>query len=173
MPIELTAKKTQRSRPVIVVAAGKSGGLDDVARRWATENGFDGQAGRVLIVPGADGRAAGALLGTGQAEAAEAALLSGSLARELPDGNWHFAEPGAGDDLAMSAAGLLLGDYQFTRYCTGQARKIRFCIPAVAARKEASRVAEAVCLTRDLINTPASDMDRMPWKRKSESLPAK
>ncbi|MEZ5810501.1 MAG: leucyl aminopeptidase family protein [Rhizobiaceae bacterium] len=128
----------------------------EIACRWAVDNGFDGQAGRVLVVPGADGAAAGALLGIGDRQGAEAALLAGGLADKLPEGHWHFAE--APDDPEVAALALLLGGYRFTRYGARPAADIRFAVPSTKLRAQAGRVASGVCLARDLINTPASDM---------------
>ncbi len=158
MPIELTSRRAENSRPVTIVAAealAKSV-IDDSALRWSRENGFDGQAGRVLVVPGADGRASGALLGIGKSAPAEAALLTGSLASDLPEGNWHFADVPERVELAMQ--GLVMGGYRFTRYGAKPGNRVRFAVPEGASKGEIERIADGVALSRDLINTPASDM---------------
>lgn len=158
MPIELTNKRTTRSRPVTIVPAGalSSSVSDESALRWAGENRFEGQAGRVLIIPGSEGKAAGALLGVGDLSDAEAALATGSLARDLPAGSWHFSDAPSQPELAV--IGMLLGGYRYSRYKTVPDRKIKFAIPAGANAAEAERIAHGSCLARDLINTPASDM---------------
>src|SRR5690242_18669034 len=97
MPLELIDRKARNSRPVYVVAKGALGstGLDASALAWAKGNGFDGEAGRVLTVPGAGGEVAAALFGTGKDEGAFVPLATGTLARNLPDGDWHFETPPA------------------------------------------------------------------------------
>lgn len=158
MPIELTDRRAAKSRPVTIVPAGalKNSVSDNSALRWAGESGFEGQAGRVLVIPAGDGSAAGALLGVGDLSDAEAALASGSLARNLPAGNWHFSETPSQAELTV--IGLLLGGYRYSRYKAVPDRQIRFAIPARTDGEAAKRIAQGSCLARDLINTPASDM---------------
>ncbi|MEX0345623.1 MAG: M17 family metallopeptidase [Rhizobiaceae bacterium] len=158
MALELTTRKSSNSRPVYMIAEG-SGDLKvlpDAAKRWAGENRFRGQAGRVLVVPGSDGSAAAALLGTGKLTGAQATLCAGSLAKELPDGKWHFEL--ATEDRLSAATALMLGGYEFTAYRSAKSRKLVFAVPNAASKGDAERVAGGCNLARDLINTPASDM---------------
>lgn len=158
MPLELTTRKGSNSRPVYLIAEG--GGdlkaLPDTAKRWAGENRFRGQAGRVLVVPGSDGSAAAALVGTGKLIGAQATLCVGSLAKELPEGRWHFEL--APEEQLSAATALLLGGYEFTAYRSKRSRKLVFAVPNVTSKGEAERIAGGYNLARDLINTPASDM---------------
>jgi leucyl aminopeptidase len=158
MPLELIDRKARNSRPVYVIAKGALGtaGLDPSALAWAKGNGFDGDAGRVLAVPGTGGEVAAALFGTGRDEGAFAPLATGTLARNLPDGDWHFAAPPV-DPLGASL-GLLLGSYSFLRYGKKPGRYIRFALPAGVDGARVRRIADGVFLARDLINTPTNDM---------------
>ncbi len=158
MPIELTVRQSKQSRPITLVRKGKLRGakVEASARRWAEQNGFNGQAGRVLAYADADGDVAGAFMGIGDIEGPDTALLSGSLARDLPDGQWHFAVPPAHAELAL--IGLLLGGYRFDRYGASSGRDIRFAVPQGTAGAEPERIAAGSTLARDLINTPANDM---------------
>lgn len=153
MPVELVAKKPRKALPVHLV---RKDGLDSVqlppeAFAWAKANGFSGEAGRTLVLPGKDGEIGGALFGAG-----ESALQTGSLARALPAGDWHFAETPANPEL--SALGLVLGGYVFTRYGKRPGKALRFALPAGADADLIGRVAEGIFLVRDLVNTPTSDM---------------
>jgi leucyl aminopeptidase len=156
MTLELRPEISPVSRPVYPVAKG---GLDDAplpaaAAAWAASCGFDGEAGAVLLVPGEGGSVAGALLGLGHET--DSRLVAGVLAKALPAGDWHFAA--APPSPALTALALRLGDYVFTRYGKKPGKAIGFAWPDAVERAGADRRAEAVCLVRDLINTPSNDM---------------
>ncbi|TGT63049.1 leucyl aminopeptidase family protein, partial [bacterium M00.F.Ca.ET.159.01.1.1] len=108
---------------------------------------------RTLILPGEGGALAGALYGTGDGESQ---LAAGALARSLPEGEWHFAQDLPAPDLAALA--LILGGYVFTRYGKKPGKALRFALPSGADGAHVRRVAEGIFLTRDLVNTPTSDM---------------
>lgn len=157
MPIELVEKKPRTSRPIHLVEKDglNQSGLDDETLTWAEATGFNGEAGRSLLVPGRGGKVAATLFGIGRPEET-AALGAGALARALPEGDWHFAAPPADPDL--STLGVVLGGYVFTRYGKKPGKDIRLAVPAGADIARLRRTAEAVSLTRDLVNTPTNDM---------------
>ena len=157
MPVELIEKKPRGSRPIHLVGPGglADAGLAPRDLSWAEANGFEGESGRTLLVPDADGKLAAALFGLGK-PGNGAALRFGALAKALPDGDWHFA--GSPDNPALSALGVMLGSYAFTRYGRNPGRHIRLAAPARADAAYLRRAAEAVFLTRDLVNTPTNDM---------------
>src|SRR5690554_4285468 len=109
MPLQLTEKPAAGSLPVYVVTKDsfRTVDLGTGARAWAEANGFTGQEGRVLILPDENGRVAGALLGATAEQGGFSGLATGTLARRLPAGNWHFATDM--EDGALAALGLMLG----------------------------------------------------------------
>jgi leucyl aminopeptidase len=160
MPVEISATRSQASRPVWLVAEKSDIGSLDLpqgAVDWAKAHGFEGRSGALQTFPGADGRLAGALFGTGKPDGGhEARLLAGKLARLLPAGDWHIEGDIADPDLAALA--FLLGGYVFTRYRKAEAdRDIRLALP-LTDENDVRRQADAVFLARDLVNTPANDM---------------
>jgi leucyl aminopeptidase len=158
MAIEFTARAGRRSLPIHCVRKGalQAAGLDAAAAAWARANDFDGKAGRVLPLPGRDGAIAGALFGRGKRDDEFGALAYGALAKSLPEGDWHLAA--AVDNPTLAAIGLKLGGYVFTRYGKETGRDLVFALPDGADRPRVDRVAAAVFLTRDLVNTPTNDM---------------
>src|SRR5690606_15179286 len=74
----------------------------------------------------------------------------------LPPGDWYFdtapARPG------LTALGLMLGGYVFTRYGRKEGPELRLACPPGVKADALTRIAGGVFLTRDLINTPANDM---------------
>lgn len=111
----------------------------------------------MLVLPGRDGAIAGALFGTGEApENGQPQLIAGKLARNLPEGDWHIeGKPG---DAGLAALAFLMGGYSFTRYRKANGKTVRLALPEGADASETRRLAEAVTLVRDLINTPANDV---------------
>jgi len=134
-------------------------GLDPAKRTWVEAKGFKAGLGEVVVLPSADGAPVGALVGHGddQARARQRFGLSAARAR-LPQGTWRLETDLTGDALDEAALGWLLAGYRFGRYKEQPAPKAGLVAPdgVDAARIEAIAAGEA--LTRDLINTPASDM---------------
>src|SRR5438552_643859 len=169
MPVELVVKKSEAALPVYLL--GKDGldgtGLPPPIIAWARANGFSGQAGRTLILPGDGGALAGALFGIGDGESQ---LAVGALARSLPEGEWHFAQDLPAPDLAALA--LVLGGYVFTRYGKKPGKALPFALPSGADGAHVRRIADGVFLTRDLVNTPTSDMGPDELEQAAQTLAA-
>jgi leucyl aminopeptidase len=134
-------------------------GQDAHVRTWAEATGFDGSAGRVLVVPDAAGRIAMAVAGLGsQRDVARERFVFAKARAALPAGTYRLMPGLAGGALEEAALGWLLAGYRFGRYATATPPKADLVAPEGidAGRLEAIAAGEA--LTRDLINTPASDM---------------
>lgn len=159
MTVEIVTAKSADSRPIWFIGKNK---IDQIAliadaQSWAKANDFNGEAGRVLVLPGKDGSIAGALFGTGDDEqGGQSQLLAGKLARSLPEGDWHIE--GKPEHAELTALAFLMGGYSFTRYRKGSSKIIRLAVPESVDAAETQRIADAVTLTRDLINTPTNDM---------------
>ena len=129
--------------------------LDAPARAFADAANFNPKPGRYLVLPGADGLG-GVLFGIEATGETTDPFLPGSLANQLPDGFYRFANDPS--DARLAALAFALGTYRFTRYRKAEARKVKLDLPQSIDLEELDRVVEAVALARDLINTPANDM---------------
>jgi leucyl aminopeptidase len=79
------------------------------------------------------------------------------LVASLPSGLYRFAnEP---HDATLAALSWLLSGYRFRRYKANGGELPRLCVPENVDAARIERIARAVVLGRDLINTPANDMD--------------
>ena len=97
------------------------------------------------------------LVGLPEGEAAMWAFAG--LSDMLPEGGYRIADPPEGGDPTRLALGWALGTYAFTRYRDKKKPSgARLVWPKGADRAQVERLAGAVFLARDLINTPASDM---------------
>lgn len=153
------------SRPIwLVTPAILAGGtLPQEAVNWANANGYKGKYGQLLILADGKGNITGALFGVEPAasdKSGEARLIAGKLARLLPAGHWHTQN--TAEDSGLFALGFLLGGYQFNRYkqdaAAEEQQSVQLFVEGLTDRAEIRRLAEASAMTRDLINTPTSDM---------------
>jgi leucyl aminopeptidase len=159
------ADPTAASLPLHVVDAdGLAAFLDGPGAPWSawlTSTGFEAGLGELRLLPGADGGLVGAVVGHGTARARRRQRFG--LARavsSLPGGTWHLYHTLNQADLREAVLGWLLASYRFTRYRPGKPAPApaRLKAPAGIDAARIAAMAEAEFLTRDLINTPASDM---------------
>ncbi len=130
----------------------------DPVRLWVERTGFSAKLGSTLAVPDRDGGLALAVAGYGTAAArARGRFHLAAAAAALPEATYRFEglDPARAQEESL---GWLLAGYAFERYRAQSPAKARLVAPegVDAARLEAIAAGEA--LTRDLINTPASDM---------------
>lgn len=121
-------------------------------RTFAESTGFDGGAGKIAALPGPGGHLEQVLIGIGDGADPFAAAALG----KLPGGDFILGD--GWTDPFSSALGVLLGLYRFENYVSSKRSEIRLAPPAGEDAGELRRVADAVTLTRDLINTPANDL---------------
>jgi leucyl aminopeptidase len=122
------------------------------ARAALAAAGFAGREGELMpLMAGA--KVACWVLGLGDGHDSFAAA---ALAEKLPDGVYRLGETGM--DTASVTLAWLLGSYSFSRYKSKKPRAVKLVLPPGVDGAEISRIAEAVFLARDLINTPANDL---------------
>nr|WP_256515466.1 leucyl aminopeptidase family protein [Alsobacter ponti] len=130
--------------------------LGDGVAAFAQAQGFEGKAGQTAFAPGAGGKPAAVLWGVGDGVRPSDPFLPAKLA-QLPEGVYRL--DGFGGDATLAALAFALGGYRFDRYRARPApRAVRLVMPDGVDGDAVRRVAEAVAMGRDLINTPASDL---------------
>lgn len=158
MPLTFAAP-TPDSIPLYVIDADHCDAIPKAATRWASAHGFDGASGKVLTVPDSDGTIAMALVGQGtKATRKRGRFHIARAARLLPPGTYHIAGGLAEQDLEQAALGWLLESYAFDRYRKETPAAAALVAPAGIDAARIEIIAAGEALTRDLINTPASDM---------------
>ncbi len=141
--------------------AGWAAEQPDTVRCWVTANEFDGTLGQCLSVPGPEGTPAMALMGFGTPRRrARGRFHLAAAAAALPAGTYRIAGGLPADEAEQEALGWLLASYSFDTYrATEGKRSLPLLIaPAGVNASRLEVLAEAECMTRDLINTPANDM---------------
>ena len=149
-------KTTISIRPVLTKDLAKTlNALPANDANWAKANGFKAKAGQILALPRQKGKLGGYLFGLGKGDEPYAA---GTLSAQLPNGTYWLTGPipGASDaDVAFSWA---MGTYKYDRYTKKPGAKPKLVVSNAGVADEANRLARAISLTRDLINTPANDL---------------
>lgn len=128
----------------------------DRIQAWIESAGMKPKAGRVLLLPNEAGKADRALL---ILEDETDHWSWGAAASNLPEGRYRLdPEPEDAADAGRACLGWALGSYRFDRYKPRDDSQRELVWPSKADRAEITAIAGAVYLTRDLVNTPASDM---------------
>ncbi|WP_136636394.1 leucyl aminopeptidase family protein [Pseudooceanicola onchidii] len=162
MPLTF-AQDPDAALPLHVIDAdaleGWLSGQEAAVQTWVKATGFAAGLGEVTLVPDANGAPVMALAGYGAAaRRARGRFTLAAAAAKLPQGDYRLAGDLSGIAVEEEALGWLLSGYAFDRYAPAHGTTARLVAPdgIDAARIEAIAAGEA--LTRDLINTPASDM---------------
>jgi leucyl aminopeptidase len=145
-------------RPLHIVSQGMLAAWQDeasgVVKCLVEASGFNAKNGEVLLIPRGK-KPPLTLLGAGKAKDA---FALGNGANLLPEGDYALTlAPGHIDrqDLALA---WLMGAYAFERYTPRKRAPARLYIRAAEAGA-ARTTAKAVYLARDLVNTPAADLN--------------
>ena len=131
----------------------------DRVQAWLKGSGFEAGLGEVRLVPGPDGAVSGAVAGLGTAKAR--ARLRFGIVRAfagLPGGAWRLVGELSQEQRDEAALGSLLAQYRFDRYRPAKAVEPVLLVPEGVDAARLLAMAEGEFLTRDLVNTPASDM---------------
>jgi len=127
---------------------------------WFAAHDFKARFGQALILPSPDGSPSKALVGLGQgSETRRNRFALGAARAKLPDGVYSLVSTLSPQALENEYLGWMLAGYVFDRYKSRTTSGAQMAAPddaTLIARVEAMAAGEA--LTRDLINTPASDM---------------
>ena len=130
--------------------------LSETERAYARAVGFSGALSQIACLPGNGGEISRILFGCGGRQVAAEPMLVGSLAKSLPPGGYRISGPAGSDRLAALA--FLLGGYRFDKFKKQDAERPRLFVDEDVDRDALLRQADAVYLTRDMINRPANDL---------------
>jgi leucyl aminopeptidase len=132
-------------------------GLPAQARQFASANGFAAKPGSCLTLPDADGNIVQVLFGLEDETSKSRDLFRpGLLPGLLPAGLYRFAN--APHDMRLATLAFALGSYRFSRYRKNDPPGVRLVPSDGIDVADVARMAEAVAMARDLINTPSNDM---------------
>lgn len=127
---------------------------------WLAASGFKAGLGELRLLPAKDG-VAGAVVGMGTADARARSRFGVSKSfSDLPAGVWHFEGDMTETEAKEATLAWLLSSYRFDRYRPTKTKTDHplLKLPKGLDPEPLLAMAEGEFLTRDLINTPASDM---------------
>ncbi|MBD0865801.1 MAG: leucyl aminopeptidase family protein [Rhodobacteraceae bacterium] len=131
----------------------------DRVRRWADASGFTGSGGDVVMVPDDAGHPTRGLIGFGTpTQRKRGRFMLAKAAAKLPMGTYQLVTDLPVDILETECLGWILAGYTFTRYRDVSVTDRRLVAPDGVDTARIQAIAAGEVLTRDLINTPASDM---------------
>ena len=123
--------------------------LSAAAAAHARHVGFEGKPGQYAMLPETAG------ISVLYGDSAGQGFAPGKLVNLLPKGTYIFANEAANPEAA--ALSWLLSSYRFAAYKT-QAEPPRLVAPKGVKAAKVERLASAISMGRDLINTPANDL---------------
>lgn len=131
----------------------------DAVQTWLTAQGFTAALGQAVTIAGPEGAPSMAVVGIGTKNSRKRGRFHlAAAAGKLPKGDYQIVS-GLGDDVAANEAlGWLLAGYRFDRYRKQSPLLARLVAPQSVNAAQLEAIAAGEGLTRDLINTPASDM---------------
>ena len=146
-------------------------GQPDAVQTWVNSQPFKGAIGQALSIPNPDGTPAMALIGYGTPATRQRGRFHLAAAcGKLPKGSYTIASGLPAEDTANEALGWLLSAYRFDRYATRPAAEAQLVAPDGIDAAQIEALAAGEALTRDLINTPASDMGPPDLERAARDL---
>lgn len=126
---------------------------------WVDTMGFKASFGATLVIPGEDGVIQAALAGMGAESSRQRERFAlGAARKSLPAQTYHLESDLAETELRAELLGWLLSGYRFDRYREQVGALADLHCPEGINAAELEAIAAGERLTRDLINTPASDM---------------
>ncbi len=160
-PAKILLPAGANAKAIPIIAATKSGwpalekSLPEKTRNWVRAHGFTGESGKHIAIPGPGNAIGQVIAGFAEHQASDPFVL-GRLSRALPCGTYRFDD--GFENPRLAALGWCLEAYGFDAYRKRAREPACLVCPANVDRAEVLRAAEAAFLTRDLINTPASNM---------------
>ena len=142
--------------PMSIVAAAAwpqaRGQLPATTQNWADAQNFTGAAGSCLQVPNGEGAIAQVIVGSNGGDGFKLAWLC----RQLPPGTYVFDTLNSESRRFVELAWCLEA-YGFDRYKTQAKKSARLVCGSHVDYEAVVRLANAVFMVRDLINTPSND----------------
>lgn len=137
----------------------------ELIQAWLSNSGFEGKGYR--LIPKQDGQLDQVVV---VVEDRDSVWQLSDLAKTLPKANFYLQ--GDAEQLSAASLGWILGQYQFTVYKEGEELATLY-VDDQAVIDDAISLASGVCLTRDLVNTPAGDMMPQHLSEVMQTLAAK
>lgn len=161
LPANHSSSSSERVIPIHLVEGElhECGGPDSISAAqtaWAKATGFSGSAGQLCLLPDENGALVAVAIGVD----ADDPFFLGDAARKLPPETFRLANSPEDQRTAeLVVLGWCLGSYHFERYKSEAKPRPGLICPDNVAFDDIGRASVATTVARDLINTPANDMN--------------
>jgi leucyl aminopeptidase len=125
-------------------------------QKWLKANNFLAKPESCLPVPGKDGTISSIIAGV---ESPYNIWSIAHLPAKIPEGIYHLEGDFNKEEAGKLALGFALATYEFTRYKKSGKKFPQLIVPRNCDVPLAKSFFGAICWARDLINTPANDMN--------------
>ncbi|MGB3246948.1 MAG: leucyl aminopeptidase family protein, partial [Sulfitobacter sp.] len=171
------APATAATVPLHVIASDSFdawlNGQTDPVRNWVTSQGFKGAIGQALTIAGENGLPEMALAGYGDTQTRKRGRFHlAAAATKLPNASYQIVAGLPETELENEALGWLLSGYRFDRYAKQSGALAELVAPEGINTQLVDALAKGETLTRNLINTPASDMGPPDLEQAARDLAA-
>jgi leucyl aminopeptidase len=158
---QLTQKISAQDVPIVLISEAQFSAWEkkqsNATRNWLKLQSFEAKPGSICQIPATSGVLEKVLLGVHP----QFNLWNfAALAEQLPAQHTYFLEDTKLKPALIQEAllGWMLGCYRYTAYKPLTRNFPLLRIPAKAHAEAAYQMAQAICLTRELINRPANDL---------------
>ncbi|MGI9333212.1 MAG: leucyl aminopeptidase family protein [Gammaproteobacteria bacterium] len=160
----LLARKPSNACPITPLTATELAswlrGQSAAVKRWVKSTGFKAEPYTTCLMPDTAGGVQRVLTGV---QAPDDPFALAHLPSVLPAGNYFLdtaleKNGWSRERIEQSAIGFGLGCYRFDRYKKTERPGARLALPSGCDTRAVVARVQGLCLTRDLINTPAQDM---------------
>ncbi|MCY4304637.1 MAG: leucyl aminopeptidase family protein [Aestuariivita sp.] len=129
-------------------------------RNWVTTNGFKAKFTQVLPIPNSDGLVDFAVMGIGNStDYARNRFVVAAAVQKLPVTTYRISSEPPLDQKEIECLGWLLSHYRFDHYKNAKSDFAQLIAPEDIDAKRIEIIANSEVFIRDLINTPASEMN--------------
>lgn len=160
MALNIVAQARKEDTPLTLVAKKEfSGWLKRqpvFVKNWLAVHSVSGDAGQCCLLPGEDGKLARVIACI---DDTPDVWSIANLATALPARTYSIDALLKADMATALTLGWALAGYRFTRYKKNDKAQAKLAIPKHADAAYVTAMAEAILWARDLINTPAADMN--------------
>ena len=136
---------------------------------WCDAQGFTAAPGQICLIPGDTGSIDLVLVGH-PSDNGRARFALAEAAAKLPEGTYEITSQHSPDEMDEHALGWLLSQYCFNRYNDAKPHRAGLICPKGVDAKKIEAIANGEALSRDLINTPASDMSPEALEARTREL---
>jgi leucyl aminopeptidase len=155
--MSISVETNTRATPIVTVLQANFAAFLDTqspkVRAWLAVSGFSARPHTFALIPNDDGKIEKVIVGV--SNASDIFALS-HLPFQLPHGTYALADQTLSDYAAVLS--WQLGTYQFSRYKKSPKSASTLVFQPSTEATRAIEMANAIALTRDLVNTPTEDM---------------